>query len=46
MGDPASEGSDDRTSYPAFLRTADEIDRRVGLLIAELVGPAIEERNR
>jgi protein-tyrosine-phosphatase/DNA-binding transcriptional ArsR family regulator len=35
MADPAADG-DDETSYPAFLRTADEIDERVGLLVAQL----------
>jgi protein-tyrosine-phosphatase/DNA-binding transcriptional ArsR family regulator len=36
MADPAGEGADDAMSYPAFVRTADEIDERVGLLIAQL----------
>jgi protein-tyrosine-phosphatase len=36
MADPAAEGRDGETSYPAFVRTADEIDERVGLLIAQL----------
>jgi protein-tyrosine-phosphatase len=36
MADPATEGTDSDTNYRAFLRTADEIDERVGLLIAQL----------
>jgi len=36
MADPAAEGSDADASYPAFVRTADEIEVRVGLLIAQL----------
>ena len=36
MADPAAEGSDADTSYPAFARTADEIEVRVGLLIAQM----------
>ena len=35
MADPA-DGEDDDSTYPAFVRTADEIDQRVGLLIADL----------
>lgn len=35
MADPAA-GSDDDATYPAFVRTADEIDERVGLLMAQL----------
>jgi hypothetical protein len=37
MADPAAEGSDADTSYEAFVRAADEIEMRVGLLIAQLV---------
>jgi protein-tyrosine-phosphatase len=44
MADPAAEGSDDDTSYAAFVRTADEIDERVGLLIAELTSDTRRER--
>lgn len=37
MADPAAPGGDDDdTTYPSFVRTADEIDERVGLLIAQL----------
>jgi protein-tyrosine-phosphatase len=35
MEDPAA-GRDEDSSYPVFVRTADEIDERVGLLIAQL----------
>jgi len=46
MADPSAEGSDDDTSYAAFVRTADEIDVRVGLLIAELTSDTRHERKR
>jgi protein-tyrosine-phosphatase len=46
MADPAAEGPDDDTSYPAFVRTADEIETRVGLLIAELTSDKQSERKR
>ena len=36
MADPAAEGSDADTNYRAFVRTADEVDTRVGVLIAQL----------
>lgn len=36
MADPSREGADDDASYPAFVRAADEIEVRVGLLAAEL----------
>jgi ArsR family transcriptional regulator, arsenate/arsenite/antimonite-responsive transcriptional repressor / arsenate reductase (thioredoxin) len=45
MADPASEGSDERTTYSAFLRTADELERRIDLLIADLARPKPNERN-
>jgi protein-tyrosine-phosphatase/DNA-binding transcriptional ArsR family regulator len=44
MADPASGGDDDAT-YPAFVRTADEIDQRVGLLIAQLATNQRQERS-
>jgi protein-tyrosine-phosphatase len=44
MADPAAEGSDEDTSYPAFVRTADEIEGRVGLLIAQLTSEKLNER--
>jgi protein-tyrosine-phosphatase/DNA-binding transcriptional ArsR family regulator len=36
MADPAAEASSDAASYPAFCRTADELETRIDLLIAEL----------
>ncbi len=36
MADPAAEGDGDDASYAAFVRTADEIEGRVDLLIAQL----------
>jgi protein-tyrosine-phosphatase len=36
MADPAAEGSDAESNYRAFVRTADEIEIRVGLLLAQL----------
>ena len=37
MADPAAGSDDDYdATYPAFIRTADEIDQRVGLLMAQL----------
>jgi protein-tyrosine-phosphatase/DNA-binding transcriptional ArsR family regulator len=44
MADPAA-GSDDDATYPAFVRTADEIDQRVGLLIAELADANAHEEH-
>lgn len=46
MADPAVEGSDADTSYRAFVRTADEIEVRVGLLIAQLTSERHDERKR
>ena len=40
MADPATEG------YPAFVRTADEIEMRVGLLIAQLAYANHNETSR
>ena len=37
MADPAAEGADDDETYPAFERTADELEERVDLLIARAV---------
>jgi protein-tyrosine-phosphatase len=37
MPDPAAEGSTDDATYPAFARTADELEVRVRLLIAQLL---------
>ena len=36
MPDPSAEGPDEDTSYRAFVRTAHEIEQRIGWLIAEL----------
>ncbi len=36
MPDPAAEGGADAESYPAFVRTADELEDRIELLIAQL----------
>ena len=35
MPDPASEGATDETSYPAFRRTAEELESRIPFLIGE-----------
>src|SRR5262249_12800911 len=45
MADPATEGSDAETNYRAFVRTADEIEERVGLLIAQLSSEHHNERS-
>jgi protein-tyrosine-phosphatase len=46
MADPAGEGDSDDASYPAFVRTADEIEARVNLLIARLTTAPRHERSR
>ena len=46
MADPAAEGADDAETYPAFVRTAAEIDARIGLLIAQLASERRSERKR
>jgi protein-tyrosine-phosphatase/DNA-binding transcriptional ArsR family regulator len=46
MSDPAAEGDDPDSSYRAFLRTADEIEARVALLIAQLASEKRNERKR
>ena len=45
MADPAAEGSDADTSYPAFVRTADEIEVRVRLLIAQMTFETLNQRS-
>jgi len=40
--DPAG-GADLGASYPAFREVADDIDRRVTLLLAEVLQPTMEE---
>jgi protein-tyrosine-phosphatase/DNA-binding transcriptional ArsR family regulator len=37
IADPAGEGSTDEESYPAFQRTADELEQRIRHLIADLL---------
>jgi protein-tyrosine-phosphatase len=44
MPDPASEDATDETSYPAFRRTAEELESRIPFLIGELT-PHTERRN-
>jgi protein-tyrosine-phosphatase len=46
MADPAAEGSDDESSLGAFVRTAEEIETRVGLLVAQLTAERHDERKR
>lgn len=46
MVDPAAESFDADSSYPAFIRTADEIDARVESLIAQLTFEKRKERKR
>jgi protein-tyrosine-phosphatase len=45
MADPAASAEKDEDSYPIFVRTAEEIESRVDLLIAELAHPAKDERS-
>ncbi|HEX2274349.1 MAG TPA: arsenate reductase ArsC, partial [Acidimicrobiales bacterium] len=45
MADPAAAADRDDASYPAFVRTADEIEARVELLIAQLTYQAEDERS-
>jgi ArsR family transcriptional regulator, arsenate/arsenite/antimonite-responsive transcriptional repressor / arsenate reductase (thioredoxin) len=40
IGDPALEGSTNRASYPAFQRTATELESRIGYLLHRLDEPA------
>jgi ArsR family transcriptional regulator, arsenate/arsenite/antimonite-responsive transcriptional repressor / arsenate reductase (thioredoxin) len=44
MADPSGD-SDDEATYPAFVRTADEIDQRVGLLMAQFADPDTREEH-
>jgi protein-tyrosine-phosphatase/DNA-binding transcriptional ArsR family regulator len=46
MADPSTEAADADASYGAFVRTADEIETRVELLIAQLTSEQRNERNR
>jgi len=45
MSDPATEAEGDDASNVAFVRTADEIEIRVGLLIALITARSREERS-
>lgn len=45
MPDPAAGGDSDEESYPAFSRTAEELEVRVGLLIAEIASQMPERRS-
>jgi protein-tyrosine-phosphatase/DNA-binding transcriptional ArsR family regulator len=45
MADPAAEGDTDEASYPAFVRTADEVQGRVDLLIARLTAAPRQGRS-
>jgi hypothetical protein len=42
MADPAAAGGDDDATYAAFQQTADEIEARVTLLLADLGIPQPE----
>jgi len=44
MPDPAAEGDTNSKSYPAFCRTADELEARIELLIGQLNAAAKERR--
>ena len=45
MADPAAVAQSEEDGYPAFVRTAEEIETRVDLLITELAYPAEDERS-
>ncbi|MGH9276645.1 MAG: metalloregulator ArsR/SmtB family transcription factor [Acidimicrobiales bacterium] len=45
MPDPAAEGSSDAETYPAFCRTADELEVRIGLLVADITDHARRRRH-
>jgi protein-tyrosine-phosphatase/DNA-binding transcriptional ArsR family regulator len=44
MPDPSASADTDELTYPVFVRTADELETRVGLLIAELTAQPPERR--
>ena len=46
MPDPAAEGEADEETYPAFVRTADELEDRIELLIAQLTNELGGRRSR
>lgn len=39
LPDPSLEGDDDESTYPAFERTAQELESRIGFLLADLIPP-------
>jgi ArsR family transcriptional regulator, arsenate/arsenite/antimonite-responsive transcriptional repressor / arsenate reductase (thioredoxin) len=43
--DPSLEGSTDRTTYPAFERTAEELERRIGFRLHMLTNHSTKARN-
>lgn len=45
MADPAAAAESAEETYPVFVRTAEDIEARVDLLIAELAHPADDERS-
>lgn len=44
--DPALEGDSDAASYPAFQRTADELEQRIGFLLAQLTASTTRQETR
>jgi protein-tyrosine-phosphatase len=44
LPDPARAGETDESNYPAFVHTADELETRVALLIAQLTAQSSERR--
>lgn len=46
MADPAAEGTSDAETYPAFVRTAEELEARIEFLIADLASPPNPRRSR
>jgi ArsR family transcriptional regulator, arsenate/arsenite/antimonite-responsive transcriptional repressor / arsenate reductase (thioredoxin) len=46
IGDPAAGGADDATTKPVFDAVADELDRRIALLLTDLVHLAPTERGQ
>jgi ArsR family transcriptional regulator, arsenate/arsenite/antimonite-responsive transcriptional repressor / arsenate reductase (thioredoxin) len=45
IADPAAEGDSDDATYPAFERTAEELESRIGFLLPQLIAPANQEEN-
>jgi protein-tyrosine-phosphatase/DNA-binding transcriptional ArsR family regulator len=46
LPDPAQEGASERESYPAFQRTADELEARIRFLLPQLVVPSAVSKRR